>query len=279
MKRGVKAYTYLVTAFLLVSLGGYLYKHRFPIRTSAKPLTRPQEAPRPGGVAPSLTKKAPQVALVIDDVAYNTTQMDHFASLGIPLTFAILPRHKLAKTLSDLAHRYRFAVMLHLPMEPIDVAHNDPGPSGLYLNMSDQELKSQFDRDVNSVPAIAGINNHMGSAFTEDEEKMKLVLGWVKQRGLFFLDSYTTTRSKVLKAAKAVGIPCLRNETFLDNEDTVEGIEKQLDLVMNLALKRHRTIAIGHYRRKFIIQALQNKIPEFKAQGIEFVTLPVFYQK
>jgi len=52
-----------------------------------------------------------------------------------------------------------------------------------------------------------------------------------------------------------VGVPCLVNETFLDNEDTVPGIKKQLDEVMKLATKRGQTIAIGHYRRKCIIQA------------------------
>lgn len=216
---------------------------------------------------------------MIDDVAYNTSQMDHFAELGIPLTFAILPRHKMAKPLAEKAQAYHFAVMLHLPMEPHDVVHNDPGPAGLFLRMTEPELKSQFDKAVNSVPRLVGINNHMGSAFTEDEEKMKWVLSWTKARGLYFLDSYTSTKSKVLKAAKAVGIPCLRNETFLDNEDTPEGIEKQLDVVMKLAIKRRRTIAIGHYRRKAIMDALRKKIPEFRAAGIEFVTLPTFYKQ
>jgi polysaccharide deacetylase 2 family uncharacterized protein YibQ len=246
---------------------------------------RRKEAPVPP-VIPSLPtppvvreKHAPQVAFVIDDVAYETVSMDHFATLGIPLTFAILPREKHSRQLSEKARSLNFPVMLHLPMEPIDLAHNDPGPSGLYLKMSDLELKKQFDRDVASVPDIVGINNHMGSAFTENQPKMTLVMEWVKARGVYFLDSHTSTRSIVCRAAKTVGVPCLANETFLDNEDTVPGIEKQLDEVMKLATRRGQTIAIGHYRRKCIIQALSAKIPEFKARGIEIVTLPTFYHR
>jgi polysaccharide deacetylase 2 family uncharacterized protein YibQ len=169
--------------------------------------------------------------------------------------------------------------MLHLPMQPLDMKNNDPGPSGLYLNMSDDQLKTMFDKDVASVPHIVGINNHMGSAFTEDESKMTLVLRWVKQRHLYFLDSRTTGKSVVPKVAKRVGVPCLVNETFLDNEDSVKAIEEQLDVVMKLAQRRGQTIAIGHYRRKHLVQALAEKLPEFKSRGIDIVALPTFYHR
>src|SRR5207237_2404336 len=111
---------------------------------------KPPEAP---------PQKVPKVAFVIDDVAYETVSMDHFASLGIPLTFAIMPREKHSKELSQKATLLHFPVMLHLPMEPQDLVHNDPGPSGLYLKMSAEELKKKFDRDVARVPKLAGIKH------------------------------------------------------------------------------------------------------------------------
>jgi len=223
--------------------------------------------------------KVPRVAFVIDDVAYETASMDHFASLQIPLTFAILPREKHSKELSQKANGLHFPVMLHLPMEPLDMVHNDPGPTGMYLKMNDQELKSQFEKNVASVPNIVGINNHMGSAFTESEPKMTLVMQWVKSKGVYFLDSHTTGKSVVCKEAKRIGVPCLVNETFLDNQDDVKSIESQLDVVIKLAVKEGQTIAIGHYRRKFLVQALANKLPEFKSRGIEVVTLPTFFRR
>src|SRR5262249_42361885 len=155
----------------------------------------------------------------IDDVAYTPEPMDRFAALGVPLTFALLPRDKHTRQLSQKATQLGFPVMLHLPMEPLDLAHNDPGPAGLYLKMSDQQLKSQFEKDVASVPNIVGINNHMGSAFTENEPKMLLVMDWVKKKKVYFLDSHTSLHSVVCKAAKKAGVPCMVNETFLDNQD------------------------------------------------------------
>src|SRR5262249_50437660 len=159
--------------------------------------------------------KVPQVAFVIDDVAYDPNLLDRFASLGVPLTFALLPREKHTREIAEKAKALNFPVMLHMPMEPLDVVHNDPGPSGLYLKMKDDELKTQFDKAVASVPYMVGVNNHMGSAFTESEPKMELVLGWVKARGIYFLDSRTSTKSVVCRAAKKLGVPCLENETFL----------------------------------------------------------------
>ena len=79
------------------------------------------------------------------------------------------------------------------------------------------------------------------------------------------------------KVAKKVGVPCLVNEAFLDNADDAVEIEKQLDIVLKLALKHKRTIAIGHYRRKHLVEALAAKIPEFKAHGVTLVTLPSLY--
>ena len=226
---------------------------------------------------PPVAEHGPEAALVIDDVAYDLHPMDRFAALGIPLTFAILPRDKHSKELALKAGALNFPVILHLPMQPIDLVHNDPGGAGLYLAMTPQQLHAQFEKDVNSVPNIVGINNHMGSAFTEDVTKMRLVLRWVKKRGLFFLDSHTSTHSVVPKVAKEVGVPCHVNETFLDNKDEVADIEKELDRVIALAKRNRRTIAIGHYRRKHLVEALEKKIPEFKARGVTLVFLPSFY--
>lgn len=234
-----------------------------------------QEAPRKAiPIAAPAKVRAPAIALVIDDVAYDERPMDRFASLGVPLTFAILPRDRHSRRLSEKATKLRFPVILHLPMEPLDLEHNNPGGAALYLNMTDEELHKQFEKDVASVPHIVGINNHMGSAFTSERSKMDLVMRWVKEKGFFFLDSRTSPKSTVVGAARAAGVPCVVNETFLDNEDSVEAIEQQLDKAMALAIRDRHTIAIGHYRRKWLVEALSKKIPELKAKGISMVELP-----
>jgi polysaccharide deacetylase 2 family uncharacterized protein YibQ len=242
-------------------------------------VTAPAASTAPMVTARAVRIRMSQAAFVIDDVAYETASMDRFAALGVPLTFAILPGDRHSAELARKAGRLHFPVMLHLPMEPKDRVHNDPGPSGLYLSMTEAELQSQFDNNVAGVPGLVGINNHMGSAFTENRPGMNLVMAWVKKRNLFFLDSHTTAGSVVCQAAAQARVPCLTNQTFLDNQDDVASIEKQLDRVMTLAVKHGRTIAIGHYRRKHLTEALANKLPEFKSRGIQVVALPSFYKR
>jgi polysaccharide deacetylase 2 family uncharacterized protein YibQ len=242
---------------------------RFDLVMEEKKAEAPPAKPTPATAA--------QVAIVIDDVAYDLDRMDRFASLGVPLTFAILPGDRRSKALAEKAQTYRFPVILHLPMEPFDMEHNNPGMSALYLKMSPEELRAQFEKNVERVPGLVGINNHMGSAFTSDESKMSLVMKWVKEKGLFFLDSKTSPRSVVAKTAKAAGVPYRINETFLDNQDTVEGIQKQLDVVLTLAMQRKKTIAIGHYRRKHLVEALASKLPEFERRGVRLVPLTALY--
>lgn len=217
-----------------------------------------------------------QVALVIDDVIDDLARMDLYAALGIPLTFAILPQSETSRVLAEKAHQLGFAVILHLPMEPLDLARHDPGHAALYLKMSPDQLRHQFEEAVASVPHIEGINNHMGSAFTADASKMRLVMRWVKERDLFFLDSRTTQKSVAPQAARECGVPCLINQAFLDDVDDVQAIEHQLDQVVALAKRNRRTVAIGHYPRKHLVEALANKIPKFRAHGVSWVTLPTF---
>jgi len=249
-----------------MGLGPFVFQR---IILLTKPAALPAQTAAPG----------PEVAFVIDDTAYDLGTMDRYTALGVPLTFAVLPRDRHSRAIADKAHDLKFAVILHLPMEPIDLAHNDPGGAGLYLRMTPGQLHEQFEKDVASVPHIVGINNHMGSAFTEDESKMELVMRWVKEKHLFFLDSRTSMHSIVPRAAKRIGVPCLINETFLDNSDDVAAIEHQLDQVLALAVKHGRTIAIGHYRRKHLAEALAQKIPEFRARGVNLVTLPTLYPR
>ncbi len=246
------------------------------------PKALPKLKPKPSRVIRPTTASAPlkpRAAIVIDDVAYNLSLLDQYASLQAPLTLAVLPGEKRAKEFSGRAHHLGFEVIIHLPLEPVDAVKNNPGQAGLLLHMTPEEMKRKFDRDVETVPDAVGVNNHMGSAFTENEFAMTNLLGWVKGKGMFFLDSRTSQKSVAARVAKRMGLAHLTNHTFLDNVDETEAIKGQLDKVMGLALRYKRTVAIGHYRRKYLHAALQAKLPEFRAKGIELVVLSDLLKK
>ncbi len=88
---------------------------------------------------------------------------------------------------------------------------------------------------------------------------MRAVLGVVKEKGLFFLDSRTTNASVAGAEAAALGVPFLARDVFLDDvaaETSAKGgVPEALETprgrrALALAAKRGEAIVIGHPRKE-----------------------------
>jgi polysaccharide deacetylase 2 family uncharacterized protein YibQ len=112
--------------------------------------------------------------------------------------------------------------------------------------MSPSRIRDLLDEDLDEVPEAVGVNNHMGSAFTESAPSLAPVLAVLRERGLFFLDSMTSPASRGDEMARAVGIPFIRRDVFLDNDRNVRAILAQLDKAERAAAKNGQAVAIGH---------------------------------
>jgi uncharacterized protein len=215
-----------------------------------------------------------QVAIIIDDIGYDRKILNEFSALDAPITFAVLPfcSHSLeaAKTL----HKQGKEIILHLPMEPRNYRENRPGKGVLLVNMKDHELRAQLDADINAVPYIKGVNNHMGSRFMEDSEKVALVLKKIKQKGLFFIDSRTTPNSKGEYEAQRIGIPYATRSLFIDND---ANYSETLNILMRLSEKSRQKdvqplVIIGHPHSS-TLEALKKALPMLKEKGVEVVSI------
>jgi polysaccharide deacetylase 2 family uncharacterized protein YibQ len=137
------------------------------------------------------------------------------------------------------------------------------GEGGLYLRMTDREIAGTLNRDINSVPFIKGISNHMGSAFTRDKRAMSAVIAELKKQGLFFYDSITSSKSIAYKSAASQGLKALRRDIFLDDKDEPAEIEKQWNKAVDLAVRTGHAIAQGHPRRNtldILQKVLENNV-------------------
>jgi hypothetical protein len=86
----------------------------------------------------------------------------------------------------------------------------------------------------------------MGSYFTEKEDKMTYVLKELKKRGLFFLDSRTTSNSVGFRIAGELGVPAARKSVFLDNDPSSRAVKYQLERLIGIARYSGEAIGIGH---------------------------------
>lgn len=199
-------------------------------------------------VAPPLapSAKGPKLVLVIDDMGENMTVARDLARLPVPVAFAVWPNASHAAEVRALARRKGLPLLVHLPMEPLSYPENDPGRDALFVRMNDQELDRTIQADLDKVPEAVGVNNHMGSRFTENAHGMTLLLRELKRRGLFFLDSRTTPRSVGRAVARAERLPYYGRDVFLDNSLAVPDIVLQLRKAERLAMRHGAAIAIGH---------------------------------
>ena len=188
----------------------------------------------------------PQLAIVIDDMGLSLERAAEFTALPLPLTFAIFPLLKNSlKVASHFVDHHR-DIILHAPMEPRGYPLVDPGPGALFISMGDKEICSVFLEDLQFIPDIIGVNNHMGSRLTADPQKMALIMEILKGRKLFFLDSRTIADSVAYDEAVAAGIPALQRDVFLDNVPDLEHITEQLWELIEVARIKGRAIGIGH---------------------------------
>src|SRR3989304_6074690 len=198
-------------------------------------IARPErliERPMPEAPEPPVYKE--KIAIVIDGIGYDNKILKKFVDLGIPLTFSILPDQKFSTRIAKEARSLNYEVMLHLPMEPRNPERN-PGNGTIVTRMSQDETLKQLSEEIESVPYIAGVNNHMGSLLTENQDVMNIILEDLHKRGLFFIDSRTSPRSVAYETARRIGVRSGRRDVFLDNKADIGSIKGQVDKGIRIA--------------------------------------------
>jgi uncharacterized protein len=238
--------------------------HQKVLSSASVPAAKPRVAAIPH------QKGAGQVAIIIDDMGTSMQELQALLSIDLPLTFSVIPSLAHAKGVAESAHSAGAEVMVHMPMEPEGYPKQRLEKIGLLVNMDNPEIVERVNGYFRSVPFAVGANNHMGSRFTQNQEKMEVVLKVLKGKGVFFVDSKTSPASVGYRTARALGLKCGSRQVFLDNVQDEAAIGKQLAQVAALARKNGGAIAICH-PHPATIRALKSMMPELARSGITFV--------
>jgi uncharacterized protein len=217
----------------------------------AKPIPRP---------AP---KKLPRISIIIDDVGYDSRIAEKFMQLDDPVTLSILPFSPFQKKIFRKTKKYNTETMLHLPMEPMEYPRVDPGPGALLTSMSPDALITQLIKNLDTLPSVKGVNNHMGSKMTTMSNQMYQIFSILKKRNLFFIDSRTTAESLSRPSARLLKIPFAQRDIFLDHVQEADFIRKQLKKLVRIAVRHGTAIGIGH-PHPVTIDVLQEELPKLK---------------
>jgi hypothetical protein len=204
------------------------------------------------------------VAIVIDDIGYDHKIADGFLALDVPLTFSVLPMGTFNRSIIDKALKKNVEIMLHQPMEPSNYPSVNPGPGALLTTMGPDELIAQLNANLERIPNVKGVNNHMGSKMTASSEQMRQIFTILKKRELFFIDSRTTAETLCRPSAALLHLPFAERDVFIDHIQTEAFVRKQLKLLIRRAKQQGYAIGIAH-PHPVTLAVMKEMLPELQS--------------
>ncbi|MFQ5559014.1 MAG: divergent polysaccharide deacetylase family protein, partial [Nitrospinota bacterium] len=208
--------TLFILFFVLTQQGHILRKKEKTTVGEQKNSPKPPQKEISKVAPPEQTR--PRVAIIIDDLGWNYTLALRLLKMDADFSFSILPNLKYSVKIAEEANKLNREILLHVPMESHENFKEFAPISPLRTTMNTEETQSVLSAYLRAVPYVKGINNHMGSKFTENEEGMKTVLLFLREKSLFFVDSLTTPKSVAYVLARKLGVQTARRTVFFDND-------------------------------------------------------------
>jgi polysaccharide deacetylase 2 family uncharacterized protein YibQ len=264
-------------------------------RAERPDLSVTRQSPRKEAPGKALTRKTPErevaepaapkpgqqgrpIAVIIDDIGFDLRIVEELAGIPAPLAFAVLPRTPHAAEAARFLHAAGKEILLHLPMEPHSYPGESPGAGALMVDMDEQQIRKQVQESLAAVPYVSGVNNHMGSRFMEDEARLTIVMEELGKRGLYFVDSRTSTDSRGRVAANRAGVRFAARGFFIDH---VPGYAAALENLTGPSrwggANGKPVLMIGHPHPE-TVRALSDALPRWQAEGVRLVALPTFFR-
>ncbi len=218
---------------------------------------------------PSQSGAKAKLAIVIDDFGYRSEATSRILAIDEPLTCAVLPDARTTAQDGLDAYNAGKLVILHMPMEAIDGSKSE-GEGFIRAGMDELTVKSMLADALEKVPMAEGVSNHMGSRVSLDRGVLGAVIEEARERGLFYLDSRTTSGTVGPEVAREAGAEAYINDIFIDGVDDAEYVKAKLWEAADRALREGQAVAIGHVKLS-TAKALEEVLPKLMEYGVELV--------
>ncbi|MDJ1157547.1 divergent polysaccharide deacetylase family protein [Chelatococcus sp. SYSU_G07232] len=233
---------------------------------------RPAEVyARPAGTLPGGARPAGRIAVVVGGlgIGQNATA-EAIARLPGPVTLAFAPYGGNLDAHVARARDEGHEVMLQVPMEPFDYPDNDPGPHTLLAQAKIPDNLERLRWVMGRFTGYTGLVNFMGAKLTADEAALAPVLREVGERGLFFLDDGSSSRSSVATVAPAAKVSAARADVVLDGLGRAEAIDAELARAEKLARERGLAI-VSASALPIAVERIARWASDLEAKGILLV--------
>ena len=210
-----------------------------------------------------------RLAIIIDDMGNSYRIAKQVLELPKAVTVSILPRLTWSRRIALMAYRQGRESMLHQPMTSI--SGRAMGPGGLGPEDTRADIEAVLTANLASVPHVAGVNNHMGSLLTRQDDSMRHFMQTLRQRNkLYFVDSRTIGLSLAAQKARDQGLASAARDVFLDNDRDPVRIRERLHEAIRLARLKGTALAIGHPYPE-TVEVLASELRKLDARDVELV--------
>lgn len=218
---------------------------------------------------PSIKGPPYKIAIIIDDMGMDRKRGFELIEMDAALTLAFLPYAPSLDDITQAAQENGHELMIHMPMQPIN-SKVSLGGIGLVEGMSGERVEEELLKAFESFDGYVGLNNHMGSRVTQNEQIMRTVMEQLKERDLYFVDSKTISTSVAGMIAREEGLRNVDRDVFLDHENTIGFVRQALKNAERVAQRQGYAVLIGH-PKDVTIQGLKEWLPTLAEKNIELV--------
>ena len=123
-----------------------------------------------------------RIAIVIDDMGGSPKRTKEIVALQAPITSSFLTFAPNLKTQIATAVSAGHEIMIHVPMQPKSNVY--VSDDVLKVEMTHEQISTIFKNMLKKFDNVKGINNHMGSRFTENADKLEPVMKILSEKKL-----------------------------------------------------------------------------------------------
>jgi polysaccharide deacetylase 2 family uncharacterized protein YibQ len=221
--------------------------------------------------APPAGPETPRIAIVVGGLGMSQTGTQKaISALPEDVTLAFASLGSSLNRWAEEARAEGHEILLQIPLEPLGYPDTNPGEHTLLVSPDRHRNRQDLEWNLGRMTAYAGVTNHMGSRFTGEDTAMLPFLGEIGERGLFYLDDGSMPQSRATAIGEALQVPVVTADLILDQERSVDAIERSLRQLESIAAERGMAVGVAS-AFPTSVEAIARWAGEAGARGVTIV--------